>query len=117
MIAYTETVKHFVVNNGYAWPTKSGFHGYRLTKHGIVIYECYQVDIDKPTTVIQFVYGGKLIERTWPVELSQNQITRRVNQLIRDVTPKEPESTMNSAVVGLTSAISSLGSVIRKESK
>ena len=117
MIAYTETIRRFVNNNGYAWPTGDGFHGYRLTRYGIVIYECYLVDIDKPMTTIQLVYGGKLIERTWRGELSQNQITRRVNQLIRDVTPKEPESTMNSAVVGLTSAISSLGSVIRKESK
>ena len=85
---FTETVSRFVVNNGYAWPTREGFHGYRLTRYGIVIYECYQVDIDKPTTAIQFVYGGKLIERTWPAELSQNQITRRVNRLVADVVTK-----------------------------
>ena len=85
MTNYTETTSRFVVNAGYAWPTKSGFHGYRLTRYGIVIYECYFVDIDKPVTVIQFVWGGKLIERKWQVELSQNQITRRVNKLVADV--------------------------------
>lgn len=85
MTNYTETTKRVVVNDGYAWPTKAGYHGYRLTRYGIVIYECYLVDIDKPMTVIQFVYGGKLIERTWSVKLSQNQITRRVNRLIEDV--------------------------------
>ena len=86
---FTETVKRFVVNNGYAWPTGEGFHGYRLTKYSIVIYECTPTNIDKMVTIIQFVYGGKLIERTWPVELSQNQITRRVNKLVADITTKE----------------------------
>jgi len=40
-------------------------------------------------TIIQFVYGGKLIERTWPMELSQNQITRRVNKLVADLTTNQ----------------------------
>ena len=115
MTNFTETTSHVTVNAGYAWSAGDGFHGYRLTRYGIVIYECYLVDIDKPMTVIQFVYGGKLIERTWSVKLSQNQITRRVNQLIKDTTPKEPKSTMNDAMAGMASAISSLGSVIRKE--
>ena len=90
MTNYTETTSRVTVNNGYAWPTGEGYHGYRLTRYGIVIYECYFVDINKPTTVIQFVWGGKLIERKWQAELSQNQITRRVNRLVADVVTNQP---------------------------
>ena len=89
MTNYTETVSRVTVNAGYAWPTSEGFHGYRLTRYGIVIYECYLVDIDQPVTAIQFIWNGKLIERKWPVELSQNQITRRVNRLGADVTTNQ----------------------------
>lgn len=84
MTNFTETTSRVTVNAGYAWPTKSGFHGYRLTKHGIVIYECTPFN-NELCTIIQFVYGNRLIERTWPMELSQNQITRRVNKLVADV--------------------------------
>lgn len=84
MTNFTETISRFVVNNGYAWPTSEGFHGYRLTRYGIVIYECTPFN-NELCTIIQFVYGNRLIERTWPMELSQNQITRRVNRLVADV--------------------------------
>ena len=86
---YTETTKRIVVNDGYAWPTKSGFHGYRLTRYGIVIYECTPFN-NELCTIIQFMYGNRVIERKWQAELSQNQITRRVNRLVADVVTNQP---------------------------